>query len=58
MIAQGIVIPIFLKEKMRLLKCLNIIRMKLKINLIYKKIKVIKSDKGREYETSFGELCF
>jgi hypothetical protein len=27
-------------------------------NQLNKKIKVIKSDKGREYETLFGELCF
>jgi hypothetical protein len=39
------------------LKCLNITKKKLKINLT-KKIKIIKSDKGGEYEEPSGELCF
>ena len=54
MIAQGIIILICLEVKMKLLKCLNITRIKLKINL--EKIKVVKSDRGGEYEATFDEF--
>jgi len=42
-------------SKDKLLKCLNITRIKLNINL--KKDKDIRSDIGEEYKALIGELC-
>jgi hypothetical protein len=42
---------------MKLLECLNITRMKFKINL-KRKINAIRSDKYGEYKALFGEFYF
>ena len=56
MIAQDIVMYIYLEVKIKPWKCLNSTKLKLKINLV-KTIKMGRSDRGGEYDAPLNEFC-